>query len=79
MVEPAAEDVLARNGHQGTWSVDVEWGFQGAAEQPSRGVAHRTPESQTTGHGRMARRRPTVTEAIAWLQGRKAWGGCTPS
>jgi predicted transposase YbfD/YdcC len=74
-VEQEADDLLALKGHQGTLSADVALFFQWADAQPYRGLAHSTHETQTTGHGRVERRRTTVTNAIAWLQGRTDWVG----
>jgi predicted transposase YbfD/YdcC len=54
---------------------DVELFFQWAGEQQYRGLAHSIHETQTIGHGRVERRRTTVTDAIEWLQGRRDWVG----
>jgi predicted transposase YbfD/YdcC len=75
LVELEADDVLALKGNQGTLYADVELFFQWANEQQYRGIAHVTHETQTTGHGRVERRRTTVTDTIGWLQGRKDWVG----
>lgn len=71
MVAQEADYVLALQGHQGTWYADVEWFFPWADGEPYRGIAHGTHETQTTGHGRVERRRTTVTDAIDWRQGRR--------
>ena len=71
IVEQEADDLLALKGHPGTWYADVELCCQWADAQPYRGLAPSTHETQTTGHGRVERRRTTVTDAIEGLQGRQ--------
>ena len=51
-------------GNQGTLYADVELPFQWADEQWYQGMAHITHETQTTSHGRVERRRTTVTDAL---------------
>jgi predicted transposase YbfD/YdcC len=75
IVEQEADYLLALKGNQGTLYADVELCFPWADEQPYRGLAHSTQETQTTGHGRVERRRTTVTDAIEWRQGRQDWVG----
>jgi predicted transposase YbfD/YdcC len=75
IVEQEADYLLALKGNQGTLYADVELFFQWADEQQYRGLAHSTHETQATGHGRVERRRTTVTDAIEWLQGRQDWVG----
>lgn len=74
-VEQEADDRRARTGHQGTWSADVELFVQRADAQQSRGLAPSTHETRPPGHGRVERRRTTVTDAIDWLPGRQDWVG----
>jgi predicted transposase YbfD/YdcC len=71
IVEQEADYVLALKGNQGTLYADVELFFQLADGEPYRGRAHGTHETQTTGQGRVARRRTTVTDALDGLQGQR--------
>jgi predicted transposase YbfD/YdcC len=75
IVEQEADYVLALKGNQGTLYADVELFFQWADDQQYQGLAHSTHETQTTRHGRVERRRTTVTDATEWLQGRGEWVG----
>ena len=70
IVEQETNYVLALKGHQGTLYTDVELFCQWADGEQYRGRAHSTHETQTTGHGRVERRRTTVTDALDWLHGR---------
>jgi len=71
LVEPEVDDVLALNGTQGTWSAAVELGCPWAEGEPDRGLAQGTHAPQSTGQGRVERRRTTVTDALAWRQGQR--------
>ena len=64
-----AEDVVALNGHQGTWHEDVTLLFAWADAQPYRDVVHQTDETHNTGHGRQERRRTTVTTDLTGRRG----------
>ena len=69
--EPEADDLLALQGHPGTWYAEVEWCCPWADAPQYRGLAPSTQATQTTGHGRVERRRTPVTDALEWRQGRK--------
>ena len=75
IIEQDADYVLALKGNQGTLHEDVELFFTWADEQQYRDIAHEMYETHDTGHGRVERRRTTVTNDIAWLRGGGAWEG----
>jgi predicted transposase YbfD/YdcC len=75
IVEQEADYVLALTGNQGTLSADVELFFPWADGEQDQGIAHGTHATQSTGHGRVERRRTTVTDALDWLPGQRAWVG----
>jgi predicted transposase YbfD/YdcC len=64
-----ADDVLALNGHQGTWHEEVALLFAWADAQQYRDVMHQTDETHNPGHWRQERRRTPVTTDLTGLRG----------
>jgi predicted transposase YbfD/YdcC len=76
IVEQEANYVLALKGNQCTLYTDVELFFRWPDGEQYRGIALGTHETQTTGHGRVERRRTTVIDALDWLQGKNQSTWC---